>query len=242
MGNGSRKTAAWKVKGQRCGGGKMKERDLEWWILREMNGDGGPLGALSLSSRLGIPPASIGRALRKLEDQRLVSKSQNKGRILTAQGREILAREQKKKDTVSLAEELMDAALSGDEKILLDILKLRQLLECEAAGLCAQNAGPWETEWLERLQSDYESELRRGGNGSEQDLKLHLAIAACSGNRVLPGLLQLLLTDHNSYASFNEAARSRGLPDEKEHGALLEAIRQHDAGKEIGRASCRERV
>lgn len=221
----------------------MAGKNYEWRVLKAVNDSDVPVGAIHLSGELEIPPANIGRTLIRLENRGLVTKVQNKGRVITELGKRYLEEEELKNSKMSIANELIDSAAAEDRKNLLEILRVRRLLEGYTARCCAETATPETVRELEDLQFDYMYELRHGRAGSEQDLNLHLKIAEFSGNHTIARILQLLLTDNNSYAEFTKAAMSHNSLSQSEHGAILDAIREKDGEKAEYEMECHlERV
>ena len=68
----------------------MIDKQKSLTILKSVQDAGIPIGATYLSKELSIPPASIGRILTELEDEKLIEKVSNKGRVLTDKGRQFL--------------------------------------------------------------------------------------------------------------------------------------------------------
>ena len=59
-------------------------------LLQTINEFNSPVGANYLSSKLDISPATIGRQLKKLEDNGYLTCIGNKGRVLTDKGKSFL--------------------------------------------------------------------------------------------------------------------------------------------------------
>lgn len=209
----------------------MMRKNYDWCILKAVNDSDVPVGAIYLSEKLGIPSANIGRTLIRLESSGLVAKVQNKGRSITELGRRRLEEEAQKNSKISIANELIHIASTEDKENLLEILKVRKLLEVYTARRCAENVTPEMIKELGDIQFEYIYELRHGRTGSEQDLDLHLKIAEYSGNHTVARILQLLLTDNNSYAEFSRACMISERLRQSEHGPLLEAIREKNGEK-----------
>lgn len=204
----------------------MKEQEIQ--VLQAVKDAGMPVGAIQLSKDLGIPPASIGRALLALEKEGLLEKVQNKGRYITPAGEQLLDSDRRKHEKISIAKELIDTAADIQLSDLLEILTVRRLLEPYAASCCASQHTEERQQELESLQIDYKYQIRHGAGGSAQDLMLHLKIAEYGGNSVIVKILQLILTDRNYYAEFTRAAKKINELSQSEHDQILEAIFQGD--------------
>lgn len=214
----------------------MDVKEREWKVLQAVKDSDVPVGAIQLSGDLGIPPANIGRILLRLENQGMVEKVQNKGRVITEAGQRFLEEQSAKNDKLDAATELIDSAATGNKESLLEILEVRRLLEGYAARHCAEQANSEMKQELEDIEFDYMYELRHGRSGSEQDLNLHLKIAEYSGNRTIASILKLILTDNNSYAEFNKAATKQKEDRLNDHEAIMQAIFRNDsdaAGQEM---------
>lgn len=207
----------------------MREQEIQ--VLQAVKDAGMPVGAIQLSKDLGIPPASIGRALLVLEKKGLLEKVQNKGRYITQVGEQLLDSDRQKHKKISIAKELIDTAADIQLGDLLEILTVRRLLEPYAASRCAQRLTEERRQELESLQIDYKYQIRHGAGGSTQDLMLHLKIAEYGGNAVIVKILQLILTDRNYYAEFTKAAKKLNELSQSEHDQILEAIFQGDGAR-----------
>lgn len=205
----------------------MRRRDDDQ-ILEAMRDMETPAGAMQLAERLRIPPASIGRSLLRLENQGLVAKVQNKGRVITDKGRQRLEDQRSKQHKMQVASELIEAASVETEANLRDILLVRCLLEGYTAKACTEHIRPEELEELKDIQFDYVYELKHGRTGSEEDLKLHLKIAEIAGSPTITRVLRLILTDQNAYATFTRAAMQTESLKYNEHDDILAAIKSGD--------------
>lgn len=180
----------------------LNNRDRELAVLRAVNDNELPVGAIYLSEALDIPPASIGRILTNLEKNGFLKKESNKGRTITERGKKYLGEKNILNTKISAAKKIIKSQSASDISTLKEILELRRLMEGYSAMRCAERCTEEEVSELESIQREYVDELKCGGAGSEQDLRLHLKIAEFSGNVTLTNLLKLILTDNGSYESF----------------------------------------
>jgi len=128
---------------------------------------------------------------------------------------------------------LLDAILARGllktEKDLTDVCETRMILETEVAALAAQRATTDGINDLQKLIEEGRNSLRGAGRSYvDVDLDFHLAIAHCSGNKVLPRLLidirGLLL---------EWIAKSQELPGlrdnaQADHERIFRSIQEHD--------------
>ena len=71
-------------------------------------------------------------------------------------------------------------------------------------------------------------ELKKGNNGAEQDLKIHLAIAEFSKNEIAHQILKILLADNNVYNVFNHISSSLKRSEITRHDKIVEALQNRD--------------
>jgi GntR family transcriptional regulator, transcriptional repressor for pyruvate dehydrogenase complex len=113
------------------------------------------------------------------------------------------------------------------------IVEVRRALEGEIAALAAERATPQQIAAIRQALATIETAVAAGGDGVDQDLALHRAIAEASGNpqfgRLL-GFLEQYLREAMRVTRGNEA-RHRVFADavRSEHSALVEAIAAGDA-------------
>lgn len=127
---------------------------------------------------------------------------------------------------------LLAKGLLNTEKDVHDFCEARLAIETEVAGLCAERATAQDFKQIEKVVRDMKAAIDAGGEGfSELDLNFHLAVAEASKNEVLTGLVRHL---RESLQELIE--KSLLLPEGldlayKQHRALLEVLKQRDAGK-----------
>ncbi len=194
-------------------------------ILAEIKNYGQPIGAAMLSRRIHMPPATIGKILAKLEDQGLLEKVSNKGRLLTKAGHDFLRKENTRQTVINSANKLYHMAESISEKGLIEILEVRKLLECKAAEMACINATDEDIAELDTIFFGYVCEINHGGLGDEQDLKFHLKIAEISKQTYLYNLLKIVLLEKDAYAKLAVAIHSQITKYMVDHEKLLEAIK-----------------
>ena len=192
-----------------------------------------PLGAVCLSEKLNIPPATIGRILVKLEKDGLLEKVSNKGRQLTNKGIEYLIEEKTKNAKLKTANTLIHMVENSSKERLIEILDVRKILESKTIELACQNANEEDIEKLDNILADHCYVVRHGDLGSDEDLNLHLTIAKISKNKTIHHILKLILTEEDVYTKFSYLADHIKNIQLKQHSDLVEAIRCHDpeAGK-----------
>ena len=197
-------------------------------LLQTINEFNSPVGANYLSSKLDISPATIGRQLKKLEDNGYLTCIGNKGRVLTDKGKSFLTNLNSLEVQKSAARSLIDYSSEASFKRIHEILQIRHLIESYTVTSACENATDEQLEFLELLSMEHLLELKKGNNGAEQDLKIHLAIAEFSKNEIAQQILKILLADNNVYNVFNHISSSLKRSEITRHDKLVEALQNRD--------------
>jgi GntR family transcriptional regulator, transcriptional repressor for pyruvate dehydrogenase complex len=140
---------------------------------------------------------------------------------------------------VYVAQPAANKPLAFDPRVLdsmsavVQVVEVRRALEGEIAALAAQRATRSQVAAIRRALRAIDAAVAGGGDGVEEDLAFHRAIAEASGNpqftRLL-GFLEQYLREAMRVTRGNEA-RYRGFAEavRDEHRALVDAIAAHDA-------------
>lgn len=198
-------------------------------IMAVMSNINIPIGAIYISQEINMPQASVGRILKELENNDLIKKISNKGRVLTEEGKAHLKRFYEQKSKVDAALELSN--LFDDEDVkqkLIEILQVRRVLEVESVKLACENRTKEELTELELIYMQNVAEINDDKLGNEQDLRLHLKIAEMTHNKTLYYLSRLLLTEDNAYTFFSIVTGDIKLAQLIHHEKLVEAIKSRD--------------
>jgi len=198
-------------------------------LLKEIDKAGGPVGASTLYRNLMASQATIGRQLAYLEKIGYLKKVSNKGRIITPEGLNFLKLEDINYNKNELAKELVTLSIDKDIETLLEILRIRELLEPYAAAGAAERATEQDIYNLENLAFAHRYALSQGLVGNEENLNFHLEIVRINNNRTLLKTLELLLTANEAYVEFSKAGESKHELQVTHHFRILNAIRERDA-------------
>lgn len=209
----------------------MTDNQRIHFILKSIQDIGLPIGATYLSKKHDIPPATIGRTLAVLEEQGLIKKISNKGRVITDKGRNYLIQEEVRNAKAKNANKLVQLVSKADKNTLLEILQTRKLLEGHTAELACHNAEDSEIDELEHLMLEYLHLIRSGELGSHIDLEIHLTIAKMSRNRTIYQILKIMLTGDNVYTKFSFVSDKLKHIQVKQHDAIIQAIRERSPEK-----------
>lgn len=185
-----------------------------------------PLGATQLGDLTGIPPATVGRMLARLEREGKVEKVGNRGRRLTPFGEQYLETTTVHASKMGVADKLIWLVRDNSIERMYEVQQTRRLLESHTVALAARNATPEDVQALEDILSDYVYEIRHGNPRSETDVRLHLHIAGMAGNATIHQILMLLLQDDGKYYAELSAAMRQSIPERiEQHRAIVGAIR-----------------
>lgn len=183
-----------------------------------------PIGAMFLSRKLDIPPATIGRMLKEAEDRGYLVSVSNKGRQLSAEG-EAYLQDITLLDTKRLAaNKLIQSTMRASSEYVLEVLQIRKLIEPYSAMMACEYATDEQLNELELLLLEHTLVVKGGGLGSDQDLRIHLAIAKCTGNVTLYHILELLLTENDVYTTLATIPSAAKRSQIVSHDALIHAI------------------
>jgi len=158
-----------------------------------------PVGAAALLQRvlpkgIEVSQATLGRALRALDERGLTLKLSNKGRVLTPEGRSWLTGARHRDQAHRWTEETLLAVGQLTLVELRQSMIARRAIEGEIARLAAESASPAQVQELYLIVEEQGRELQMGGHGASQAVDFHLAVARTCGNRFLGAAANLVRT------------------------------------------------
>lgn len=125
-----------------------------------------------------------------------------------------------------------DARHVETRSAVVQMAEVRRALEAEAAGLAAQRRSTQDLQCLRAAVAALDQAVLAGGDGVEQDLQFHRAVAAAAGNPFLIGTLDYLaqfMRGAIGVTRANEARRADFAAQVRdEHAAVLQAIEAGD--------------
>jgi GntR family transcriptional regulator, transcriptional repressor for pyruvate dehydrogenase complex len=140
---------------------------------------------------------------------------------------------------VYVAEPPRHHALAFDPAVLdsidsvVHVVEVRRAIEGEIAALAAQRATRADVAGMRRALAAIDAAAKAGRDGVDEDLALHRAIAAATGNpqfALLLGFLEQYLRDAMKVTRGNEARDPSFMAAVRaEHKAVVDAIAAHDA-------------
>ncbi len=95
---------------------------------------------------------------------------------------------------------------------LADLMKARELVECEAARLAAAHAGAEDLRRLQRITDDMEASFKDTEAFYDLDFAFHLAVAEAADNKALLEIVKLLVDRVHSLIGFMDDSLSISMP------------------------------
>lgn len=134
-----------------------------------------------------------------------------------------------------------DARHSESREAVVQMAEVRRALEAEAAALAARRRSTADVKRLNRAMQALDRAVKSGGDGVEEDLQFHRAIAEAAHNPFLIGTLDYLsqfMRGAIGVTRANEARRSDFAAQvREEHAAVVLAVEAGDAAKARAAAS-----
>ncbi|WP_327117973.1 FCD domain-containing protein [Nocardia sp. NBC_01730] len=184
---------------------------------------------VELVKQLGVSRTVVREAVSRLRNAGLVEPRQGLGVFVTS----------RRTRPLDLAAEAADT-----KSKVLQIVEVRRALEAEAAGLAATRATPGTVARIRQALDAIDAAVRAGGDGVDEDLAFHRAIAESTGNAVMASTVRYLgdlMHGGIRVTRANEARRADFIAAvRQEHHAILAAIEAADAA--AARAAARRHM
>lgn len=186
---------------------------------RLVEGDKLPTEAM-LVAQFGVSRTVVREAVSRLKSLGLVESRQGSGAFVKAAGFSPLQ---------------FDAGLAASKQAVIQMVEVRRALEAEVAALAAQRRNPNDVKRIQHAAAELEHAVGSGGDGVDQDVALHRAIADAGQNQFLISTLDYLrqfLRGATRVTRANEARRADFARQVRaEHQAIISAIVVGDAVK-----------
>ena len=176
-----------------------------------------------LAEELNVSRNSVREAINKLVALKYLEQRQGQGTF-------IRSIEEAVRIPFATVMETRDASV-------VDVLEMRQGIECNSASLAAQRASEEDIKTLESAIREMEADTKAGGLGTEGDVAFHMAIAAATKNPMQVYIMK------NVSEFLHEGIRENLLhlyqePENiveilKHHQTIYQAIRQRDPKKAL---------
>jgi DNA-binding FadR family transcriptional regulator len=180
-----------------------------------------------LSAEFGVSRTVVREAISRLKSEGLVE---------TRQGAGAFVRQDRLGMPFRIAPDSVESAQGTVE-----ILELRLAVESEAAALAAERASGEQLQAIRTALDAVRAAFERGGDGIDEDLQFHRAIAQATNNSTYVALAEFLERYVRRQIEITGGASDRASRREDthdEHARIAEAIERRNA--EAARASARE--
>ncbi len=186
---------------------------------RLVEGDRLPTEAV-LVKQFAVSRTVVREAVSRLKSLGLVETRQGSGAFVKAAGFSPLR---------------FDAHLAASRQAVIQMVEVRRALEAEVAALAAQRASPSDITCIRHAATALDLAVDAGGDGVDEDVALHRAIADAAQNQFLISTLDYLrqfLHGATRVTRANEARRADFARQvQLEHKAIIAAIARGDAAK-----------
>ena len=172
-----------------------------------------------LAEELGVSRNMLRESLRALSDKGMIEILPGKGAYVSNKQEERLV-------------DHLESILFDNQDNLQDIVEVRETLEMEVCLKAAKVADLTDIIDLEEIYEKMELYRTQVKIFNEYDMEFHLRIAKASHNSIYPSLLSALYNmSEKKLFKITELYPTRVDSAQKEHKALIEAIKEHDRKK-----------
>jgi len=217
---------------------KTQADSMMYLIARSIDRTEGPVGSWSLKidlddSGVESSTATIGRYLKMLDAKEYTIQKSNQGRILTPAGKIWLDGLENRIARARVREDIGRRIHVNEYTEMVDLMRVRKLIEVEAARLAAENADAEDLKRLEEALAIHHQYVEDNMDPVDPALDFHLAVTQASHNKFMFAVLSLLAFEEKQIESAIEVLRTRemGSVYVVEHDDIMQAIRAHDSKK-----------
>jgi GntR family transcriptional repressor for pyruvate dehydrogenase complex len=172
----------------------------------------------ALAAQFGVSRTVVREAVSRLKSLGLLDSRQGSGVYVRAAGVEPLR---------------FEMPHVASREAVVQMVELRRALEAEVAALAAERRTPDDVQRIRAAIDALHAAVEAGGNGADEDVRFHRAIAEAARNPFLIGTLQYLrqfLHGATRVTRANEARRADFAREvAQEHARIVEAIEAGDA-------------
>lgn len=217
---------------------KTKADLIEYLLVLTIGEKPGPTGSWSLKNdleQLGINcgTATVGRYLKSLDVNGFTRQVSNQGRELTPYGKIWLEEMGEKIDRAKIRNNVSHVIRINEYAEMVDLIRVRKLIEVYAARLAAQNATEDDLNSLEESLKRHHKYVDNNLDPVDPALDFHIAVAQASRNKFLYGVLSLLTYEEKQIEAKIETLKTREMGNVYvvKHEKIANAIRNRDAAK-----------
>lgn len=204
------------------GGARLSEQVAQQLVAQIRTGQLQPGARLPTEAQLVLQLQVSRTVVREA-----VARLKSIGMVISRQGSGVFVSEQ-----VPMASLQFDTRHAGSRKAVLQMVELRRALESEVAALAAQRRSATGLRRIVQAAKALDKAVAAGGDGVDEDVRLHRSMADAAGNPFLIDTLDYLaqfLRGATRVTRANEARRQDfALQVRQEHAAIIQAIEAAD--------------
>lgn len=179
---------------------------------------------------INIGTEKIGQHLDRLDAKGYTEFIENKGRVITLKGADHVNKLSEKVRKELLQKQVINAAHPQNLKELIDLMKARKALECEAARLAALRANDNNVKDLDCTVAMHESCVNNFKDPTVPALDFHEKVAEASNIRFLIATIDIVMNEELKLDSrFLEITKERASEYVQHHRLIANAIKDGDA-------------
>jgi DNA-binding FadR family transcriptional regulator len=204
---------------------------VTYLLLKSIEENNEPLGSWALKASLGTyqlncSTATIGRYLKDLDSQEFTVRRSNQGRVLTPLGKAKLQDTEELLARAMLRNAVSDALRINKFEDLIDLIRIRKILEIEAARMAAENSSEHDLQQLQLALEKHRQSVIENKDPTIPALDFHSAIMNLCHNRFMIALFEMVIFEEKRIESLfeNLVTRERGSYYINQHIAIAEAI------------------
>lgn len=213
---------------------------IKFIIMSIMNESGKPLGSgalrtLLINQGVSVSTATVGRYLFELDNVGITELLGNKGRIISAKGKDEFSKLEKRVVRYSIHSGVKEAAEVTDYGQLIKLYKVRKALEVEAITECINDLNDSYIDKMQETIDDYYDKINKGEDFLEPSLNFHVLLVESSRNDFLIAVIKMLIfeqMDIEKKLDFLDT-REHGKQYAKSHEKILEALKRRDRNKAV---------
>lgn len=166
-----------------------------------------------LAQRIGVGRSTVREAIKYLMSRNILEVHRGNGTFVC--------------QNTGLSEDPLGLRfISNKKKLGLDLCEIRLMIEPNMAMLAAKNATQQEIEKMQELCETIQDQIRKGEDYGKKDQELHILLATCTHNCVIPHLVPILCESIPFFMNITKL--SVKMETIQTHQAVVDAVRARD--------------
>lgn len=212
----------------------MNSKEVEYLILYFCSIKNNPQGAGAIRDFLKekgfeLGEATVGRVLKKLDNEGFLNKVGFQGRVLSEKGKDYFKHVHSLRERKESLRSFGRFLFTEEGTYVRDILIARRALESEAAALAAENATKEDLQEMENILSEMEKLLASNKSMAITDVMFHESIAKASKNRIIETALRVIRHGGEDSSIVEKLRNRAGSTIGTDHKAIFKAIKNGES-------------